>query len=101
MSKTRSVVALVALGLAAFTAGRWSRSSSPVKADSGETPQIDVRQISGGTSLVVYYPNTKKLFVYQNPFVGLPTWGCSYSVQLSTPGGTINRQPCPAGSQSF
>jgi hypothetical protein len=101
MTKTHSLLVLIAVGLAAFTGGQWSRSGGHVKADSGESPQVDVRQISGGTSLVVYYPNLKKLFVYQNPFVGLPTWGCSYSVQLSTPGGTINRQPCPAASQSF
>jgi hypothetical protein len=101
MSKKRYALTIIAIGLAAFTGGRWSRSGDRVKADSGETPQVDIRQISGGTSLVVYYPTTKKLFVYQNPFVGLPTWGCSYSVQLSTPGGTINRQPCPPASQSF
>jgi hypothetical protein len=32
--------------------------------------------------------------VYQNPFVGLPTWPCSYSIQLSEPGGKVERQPC-------
>jgi hypothetical protein len=96
MSKRNcSLVAVVAVAaLAAFIAGRWSSSNASVKADSMETPQIEIRPIGGDSSLTVYYPSLNKLFVYQNPFVGLPKWSCSYSVQLSTPGGPIERQPC-------
>ncbi len=93
--KTRAFWAVIAVGLASFIGGRWSRADRIVRADSGDSPQIDVRQITGSTSMVVYYPNLKKAYVYQSPFVGLPTWPCAYSIQLSTPGGTIDRQPCP------
>jgi hypothetical protein len=41
----------------------------------------------------VYYPSLKKLFVYQ-PFAGPPTWNCAYSIQLSAPGGTVERKAC-------
>jgi hypothetical protein len=91
----------VAIALAAFMAGHWSNSSARVKADSVESPDIKIEPIRGDTALTVYYPTLKKLFVYQTPFVGLPTWSCSYSIQLSTPGGIIERQPCSRRGQQF
>lgn len=94
MRKTRPLLIFTGVVLLTFMAGRWSRFDGTVKADSGDNPQVEVREISGASSLVVYYPNLKKMFVYQNPFVGLPTWPCAYSIQLSSPGGSVNRQPC-------
>ena len=92
---------VLAVAMAAFLAGRWSNSNSSVRADSGAAPQIEVRPIGGDSSLTVYYPNLNKLFVYQAPFAGLPKWNCSYSIQLSTPGGQIERQPCSNPGQLF
>jgi hypothetical protein len=96
MPNSRWLLVLITVALAAFSAGRWSRFSESVKADSAETPQVEIRQVAGDSSLIVYYPSLKRIFVYQNPFVGLPTWPCAYSVQLGTPGGTVSRQPCTA-----
>lgn len=99
MQKT-TVLALTGMVLAAFLAGRWSESSKAVKADSVESPRIQVQPIRGDTSLTVFYPSINKVFVYQTPFVGLPKWGCSYSIQLSsTPGGPVDREPCPNPGQ--
>lgn len=99
MQKT-TILALAAMVLAAFLAGRWSESGNAVKADSVESPMIQVQSIRGDSSLTVYYPSSNKVFVYQTPFVGLPKWGCSYSIQLSsTPGGPIDREPCPNPGQ--
>lgn len=97
MLTARRLLVLTTVALAAFIGGRWSQSSNTVRADSGDNAQIDVREISGGSSLVVFYPSLKKAYIYQNPFVGLPTWPCAYSIQLSTPGGSIVRQPCSGG----
>jgi hypothetical protein len=83
---------VLCLVITAFEAGRWTGSSQIAKADTS-SPQIDVRQVDGSTSLVVYYPDLKKTFFYQ-PFAGGPTSSCVYSIQLSTPGGKIDRQPC-------
>ncbi len=94
MAIKNNVLLLVLIVVVAFFGGRWTRSGGSVKADSGEIPQVEVREVTGSSSLVVYYPSSKKIFVYQNPFVGLPKWSCAYSVQLSTPGGVIERQPC-------
>jgi hypothetical protein len=94
LSRDHSIL-LFMLGVAvlAFGIGRWAGSYGIVRADSGDSPQVDVRQIDGGSSLVVYYPSLKKMFVYQ-PFGGQPVWPCAYSIQLSAPGGTVERQAC-------
>ncbi len=92
----------IAAAAGSFLAGHWSASTRSVLADSdGGTPQIEIRPVGGDSSLTVFYPGMNKLFVYQNPFVGLPTWNCAYSIQLSTPGGKIERQPCPNSGQRF
>jgi hypothetical protein len=94
MRNIRLILALLTIAVAAFLAGQWTGAAVTVRADS-TGPQIDVRDIGGGSSLVVYYPDMKKVFVYQ-PFAGPPTWPCLYSIQLSTPGGTVERQQCTA-----
>jgi hypothetical protein len=93
MGKPNTFLLVLCAALAAFIAGKWTGDTT-VKADSSDTPQILVRPVSGDSSLIVYYPKANQFFVYQNPFVGLPNWGCSYSIQLSTPGGNVTRQPC-------
>ena len=93
MQGKRSILFCVALIALAFQAGRLSTPATVAKADDGGTPQADVRQVGPGTNLVVYYPNLKKMYFYQ-PFVGQPTWPCAYSIQIGTPGGSVERQPC-------
>jgi hypothetical protein len=93
--KKNIVSIMLGVAILAFGIGRWAGSYGVVKADSGDSPQVDVRQIGGDSSLVVYYPSLKKMFVYQ-PFAGQPTWPCAYSIQLSAPGGTVDRQACQA-----
>jgi len=87
---------LLLTSVLSFLGGRWSLFNTSVHADSGGATQIEVRDINGGSSLVVFYPSLNKVFVYANPFAGSPTWPCAYSFQLSTPGGSINRQSCSA-----
>ncbi len=100
-AKMSTILNFAMMAFAAFLIGRWTASSRAVKAASGGSPQIQVQAIRGDSSLTVYYPDLNKLFVYQTPFVGLPNWGCAYSVQLSTPGGNIDREPCPNPGQKF
>ncbi len=96
-----SIVWFAAVPFLAFFAGCFSHPMTTVKADSIESPSIQVQTVRGDTGLTVYYPELKKLYVYQTPFVGLPAWSCSYSIQLSTPGGSIERQACPSPGQAF
>ena len=99
MQKRSTWVVLIAMALVGFLAGRWTGGRSTVRADAGAAPQIEIRPIGGDASLTVYYPNLNKLFVYQNPFVGMPKWKCSYSVQLSAPGGPVERKACGDSDQ--
>jgi hypothetical protein len=96
-----TLLTITVIGLLGFTAGRLTRPTGRVKADSSAAPIIQVEPIRGDSSLTVYYPDQNKLYVYQSPFIGAPNWGCAYSIQLSTPGGTIQRQPCPNPGQKF
>lgn len=89
------------IALLGFLAGRLTAPAQHVKAYSAGSPMVQVQPIKGDTSLTVYYPDLKKLFVYQNPFVGGPNWGCAYTVQLGSPGANIERQPCPNPGQKF
>jgi hypothetical protein len=100
MQKTTFIV-VCAVALLGYWAGCWTHPMTTVKADSVESPTIAIQPVRGDTSLTVYYPSLRKFYVYQTPFVGLPTWNCSYSIQLSTPGGSIDRQPCPTAGQAF
>lgn len=100
MPKT-SILSFLAVALLAYFAGCLGHSMTSVKADSSENPSIQVQTIRGDTGLTVYYPSLKKFYVYQTPFVGLPTWNCTYSIQLTTPGGNIQRQSCPVPGQAF
>ena len=84
----------VLLTATAFFAGHWFGSGKIVRAESSAPGQIEVREISGGTSLLVSYPNLQRIYVYQSPFVGLPTWSCAYWFQLGAPGDPVTRQPC-------
>jgi len=90
--KKNFLLTVFCAAIVAFCLGQWVGSYGIVEADSAG-PQIDVRQIDGASNLVVYYPDLKKMFVYQ-PFAGQPVWPCQYSIQLSTPGGTVERQAC-------
>jgi hypothetical protein len=101
MPKLTLCLMFTAAAAGSFLAGHWSASNKSVLADSEGNPQIEIRPVGGDSSLTVFYPGMNKLFVYQNPFVGLPTWNCAYSIQLSTPGGKIERQPCPNPGQRF
>ena len=101
MRKPTFCLMFVAVATGSFLAGHWSASTGSVFADSAGTPQIEIRPVGGDSSLTVFYPGMNKLFVYQNPFVGLPTWNCAYSIQLSTPGGKIERQSCSGLGRQF
>jgi|HubBroStandDraft_5_1064220.scaffolds.fasta_scaffold117074_2 hypothetical protein len=90
MKKSYAMIAATA-GLLAFLVGDWIGSYRTVRADSFDGAQIDVRQIDGFSSLVVFYPGLNKVFVCR-PFVSQPTWSCAFSIQLSTPGGTVDRE---------
>ncbi len=99
MPKTNTWLAAIAVALAAFTLGRWGGGTATVNAQSDDIPLVEVRPVGADSSLIVNYRKLNKIYVYQNPFIGQPKWGCSYSIQLGKPGGKIERQQCPFDSE--
>lgn len=82
-----------ALVAGAFAAGWWLGGGRSVHAQAS-VPQVDVRQVGPGNSLLVFYPEQQMVYVYTQPFVGLPDSYCSYRFKLTTPGGKITREQC-------
>lgn len=86
-------IARAALLLCGMTLGWLLAGGHAVQAQSS-TPQVEVRALAASDSMVVYYPDQQMVYVYTQPFVGLPDSYCSYKFKLSSPGGKITRQQC-------
>lgn len=89
--------ALAILGVLAI--GYWLGSGRAVKAASysGDV-EFQLTGVSETSSLLLYQPSTKTVYVYRGATLGNSTLQCSYKYLLSSPGGAIQRVNCPAGS---
>ena len=83
----------IALVLLAFMLGWLAGGGAAVHAQ-GAAPQVEVRELGPSSTLVVYYPDRNTVYIYNQPFVGLPDSNCAYKFRLSTPGGKITREQC-------
>lgn len=90
-----AVVGVLALGY-------WLGASRPVKASSYSGSGADVEfQLTGvdvTSSLLVYEPGTKTVYLYPGATTGNSALQCSYKFQLDKPGGVIRRISCPVPS---
>lgn len=82
--------ALVALAMAI---GWWAHSAPRVEAQSSN-PVFQIQNLSGGTSLALYYPGDQIIYVYPNATVGYSKINCAYEFRLSRQGGTVQREQC-------
>jgi hypothetical protein len=86
----------------ALALGAWLGTSSTVKASSSSSNSGDVEfqlgSVSEKSSLLVYQPATKTVYVYQGATTGNSNLQCSFKYQLGTPGGAIQRTSCPVQS---
>ena len=86
-----AVVGLLALGF-------WLGSGRAVKAstsDAGMGVQFQLAGVSEASSLLVYQPETRTVYVYQAATTGNANVQCSYKFQMTRPGEVIHRVPCP------
>lgn len=92
----RNSMAIVGL----LAVGYWLGSSRPVKAASysGGDVSFQLTGVNETSSLLVYQPGTKTVYVYRGATVGSGTVQCSFKYLLGTPGGAIQRVNCPVGS---
>jgi hypothetical protein len=77
--------------------GFWFGASHTVKAssyESGDGVHFQLTGINPDSSLLVYEPGTKTVYVYQAATTGNSALQCSYKFQLTRPGEVIRRVPC-------
>jgi hypothetical protein len=89
---------LAVFGLLA--AGFWLGGVNQVKAASSDGGGVEF-QLSGvneTSSLLVYQPGSKTVYVYRGATTGNSTVQCSFKYFLDKPGDPIQRVNCPIGS---
>ncbi len=96
MGQARYVPAVLIL----LALGYWLGSERPVKADSssGSAVEFQLTGVNDASSLLVYQPSEKTVYVYRGATVGNATVQCSFKYVLGAPGGAIQRVNCPVGS---
>jgi hypothetical protein len=91
---------LALLGVLAL--GYWFGTGGTVKASSSGANWGDVEfqlgSVSEHSSLLVYQPATKTVYVYQGATTGNSNLQCSFKYELGAPGGAIQRISCPVQS---
>jgi len=88
--------ALAIVGLIALS--YWLGSGRTVKAstsDAGMGVQFQMTGLNEASTLFVYQPETRTVYVYQGANVGNANVQCSYKFQMTRPGEVIRRVPCP------
>jgi len=88
---------LAVMGLLAI--GFWLGSGRPVAASSnGEGVMFQLTGVDQNSSLLIYHPESKTVYVYRGATLGNETVNCSFKYLLGEPGGAVKRVNCPAGS---
>jgi hypothetical protein len=78
--------------------GFWLGAGRSVKASSSEAGmgvQFQLAGVSEASSLLVYQPETRTVYVYQGATAGSSNVQCSYKFQMTRPGEVIRREQCP------
>lgn len=91
---TRNGLALIGV----LALGFWLGAGRTVNASNNESSMGDVEfqltSVSPSSSLLVYQPGTKTVYVYQGATTGNSALQCSFMFQLQRPGDVIRRIPC-------
>ena len=85
------------IALAALALGLWLGNARGARAASyasdGEL-QFQLAGVNEHSSLLVYQPGTRTVYVYQGATTGSSWIGCSYMFKLGKPGDAIQRENC-------
>jgi hypothetical protein len=95
---SRKVVALAGV----LALGYWLGAAHTVRASSngsgGDGVQFQLTGVNEASSLLVYEPESKALYVYRAATTGNAALQCSFKFQMDRPGRVIQRIPCPVQS---
>ena len=76
----------------------YAHRNQPVHAQ-GDTVLYQFQNVSGDSSVTLYYPDTQTIYVYPSVAVGNNIRGCAFSIKLGKPGDPIRRDQCPIVSR--
>ena len=76
-----------------FALGYWLASGRAVHA-SGDDVQFELQGVNENSSLLVYQPSTKTVYVYRGAMVGNSALQCNFMFQMTKPGGVVHRENC-------
>jgi len=85
-----ALVGVLAIGFWLGTGRAVNASSS----ESGQGVQFQLTGVDRGSSLLVYHPGTKSVYVYQGAMEGNAALQCTYKFQMDRPGDVIQREGC-------
>ncbi|HTW60398.1 MAG TPA: hypothetical protein VMD55_01250 [Terracidiphilus sp.] len=77
-------------------AGRTAKASSYDSGGSGV--QFQLTGVDESSSLLIYQPGTKTVYVYRGATTGNAALQCSFMFQLDRPGDVVRRIPCRVAS---
>lgn len=84
---------------AGWQTSQWyARRNQPVHAQ-GSTVLYQFQDVSGGSAVTLYYPDTQTIYVYPSVAVGNNIRGCTFSLKLGRPGDPLRRDQCPIVSR--
>jgi hypothetical protein len=89
----RNLLALVGV----FALGYWLAGARPVHASDGNF-EFQLQGVNETSSLLVYEPSARTVYVYRGAMVGNSALQCNFKFELSKPGGVIRRENCSVQS---
>jgi len=78
---------------AVFALGYWLASAKAVRA-SDDNLEFQLQGVNETSSLLVYEPSARTVYVYRGAMVGNSSLQCNFKFELSKPGGVIRRENC-------
>jgi len=93
----RQVVHIFAFA-SVFALGYWLAGAKAVRA-SDDNLEFQLQGVNETSSLLVYEPSARTVYVYRGAMVGNSSLQCNFKFELSKPGGVIRRENC--GVQSL
>ena len=76
-----------------FALGYWLAGARAVHASSDDV-QFELQGVNENSSLLVYQPSTKTVYVYRGAMAGNSALQCNFMFQMTKPGGVIHRENC-------
>jgi hypothetical protein len=76
-----------------FALGYWLAGARAVHASSDDV-QFELQGVNESSSLLVYQPSTKTVYVYRGAMAGNSALQCNFVFQMTKPGGVIHRENC-------